>query len=157
MADISGLVTRANTVVSDANTSIVAERYYINSVADIGGLDIRVTGTHEIIPIKKGDRLIELVISIRNIMTSGGAATARFYWGAIAVTGLLTIAGSTPIGRTLRCGNAPSLTAVVFGVGATIAAADDTIDLVVGTADLTAGSWEITVIKEQNVAGVNLT
>lgn len=94
-------------------------------------LDLRTVGTHNIIKIPKGKMLTGGHMVILTAAASAGAATAQLKVGAVALTSAIAKAD-------LTANKVVPLVVPAAGGDVYAADADKTIDLVVGTAALTA-------------------
>lgn len=153
MADISTSIKQAPTYVADSVGGFVIERYLVDSQTSLG--TISATGTHNIIPVSAGDLIYTVGIVVETAF-AGATATVRWTIGSTNITGVITATDLATVGETIIAGIVPSVTATDGTTGFYVSA-DDTMDLIVATAALTAGKFIVEVIKTQNIFGANIT
>lgn len=97
------------------------------------------TGTDAILQFHKGDVILGFVARFTEAVTSAGAATLQL--GFTGKTMLSTAAAKATLVVGYPLGPDESADAAVY-----VLPADDTFDSIVGTADLTAGKFDLFVI-----------
>jgi|GEM_PF-5949816 len=109
---------------------------YIVDVTAVNGLTA--IGTHNLVAIPKGKTLKRAQAIILTAAASAGAATAKFAIGANAVTGDIALAN-------LVAGNVIDILPGATGIPAYAAAAAIDLNLVIGTAAMTAFKFALLV------------
>jgi len=156
MANISTIIEPTKSVVSDVGNSIISEHYLINITGNLGGLDIAVTGTHNIIPIAADTYIKSIDFGVKTAFTSGGSATLQLKIGAVTYTGAMTVANLATIDKTIHIQQVPDLTLTDTDASWYIGTAD-TLDFTVAAADFTAGVCLVVIHYIPNFFGENVT
>jgi hypothetical protein len=149
MSDISAVI-KENRVVHEFQNPILTKVYEWDPMTAIVIAGVSTTteavATHNIIAVPVGFAFLDAHVVVTEAFTSGGSATVQFKTGEANFTGAVPKADLT-VGEVFHLNQNLAITAVVgapyFVDGTTVTA--ETIDVAIGTADLTAGKAKFIV------------